>query len=91
MASAALICACVPLSVSVLLPLAPALMLAPPARLRFKVPLFTLKRVVARLPSTSFTLRPLMARLVFSLTVCAPDTVWTGASLTLLTVMATFW
>jgi hypothetical protein len=53
-----LICACVPDSVSVELPFAPALMVAPPARLTLSVPLVTVSWVLDRLPSTSLTERP---------------------------------
>ena len=86
MASAALICVCVPLSVSVALPLAPALIAAPPASVTLSVPWLTVSCVLARLPSTSLTLiglplALLKASAVSSLTVCAPGTVLTGASL----------
>ena len=46
LASAALICACVPDRVSVEEPLAPALIVAPPARLTFSAPLVTVSCVV---------------------------------------------
>ena len=75
-----MICACVPLRVSVLLLLAPALMMAPPVRFTVKLPFATLKLVVARLPSTSLTLRPVIARLVSSVALCVPGKVLTGAS-----------
>ena len=51
------------------------------------VPLLTVNWVVAKLPSTSFTLRPVIASGVSSLTVCAATTVLTGASLMVFTVM----
>ena len=60
----------------------PALIEAP---LRFPmvtVPLSTDSCVVARLPSTSLTLMPPMARLTSSVAVCVPGTVLTGRSLT---------
>ncbi len=89
MASAALICAWVPDSVSVPLPLAPAEIVAPPARLTLTVPLATESCVVERLPSTSFTLMPETDSAVFQTVVCAPGTVLTGASATAATVIAT--
>jgi hypothetical protein len=85
-----LIWACVPESVSVELPFAPALIVAPPARLTVTVPLVTVKRVVERLPSTSFTLivfGPVNVSAVSSFTVRAPGTVLTGASFTAVTSM----
>ena len=88
-ASAALICACVPDSVSVELPFAPALIVAPPARLTFSAPLVTLTCVVDRLPSTSLTEIPPIGSAVSSLTVCAAGTTLTGPSFTELTVIAT--
>ena len=84
-----MIWACVPDSVSVELPLAPALIVAPPARLTFSAPLVTVSCVVERLPSTSLTEMPAIESEVSSLTVCAPGTVFTGPSLTELTVIAT--
>ena len=84
-----MICACVPLNVSVPVPFAPALIVAPPARLTFSVPLPTVSCVVARLPSTSVTLTPAIDSAVSSATVCAPGTVFTGASFTAVTVSAT--
>ncbi len=84
-----MICACVPDSVRVEEPLAPALMLAPPARLTFNVPLATVSCVVARLPSTSLTEIPPIESNVSSFTVCAPGTVFTGPSFTEETVIET--
>ena len=84
-----MICACVPESVSVEEPFAPALMVAPPARLTFSAPFVTLSCVVARLPSTSLTEMPAIESAVSSFTACAPGTVFTGPSFTELTVMAT--
>ncbi len=84
-----MICACVPESVSVELPFAPALTVAPPARLTFNVPLVTVSCVVERLPSTSLTDIPPIESNVSSFTVCAPGTAFTGPSLTELTVMET--
>jgi hypothetical protein len=84
-----LICACVPDRVSVELPLAPALIVAPPATLTVTVPFVTVSCVVARLPSTSFTEIPPIESAVSSFTVCAPGTVFTGLSFTALTVIAT--
>jgi len=84
-----LICAWVPDSVRVEEPFAPALMVAPPARLTFNAPLVTLSCVVERLPSASLTAIPAIEREVSSLTVCAPGTVFTGPSFTGLTVIAT--
>ena len=75
--------------VSVVELFAPALIVAPPARLTVTVPLPTVSCVVARLPSTSLTLTPPSASAVSSVTVCAPGTTFTGASLTLVTVIAT--
>ena len=89
LASAALICAWVPESVRVEVPLAPALIVAPPARLTFSAPLVTLSCVVARLPSTSLTEIPAIESDVSSFTLCAPGTVFTGPSFTELTVIAT--
>ena len=60
--SAALICASVPLSVRVAESLVPALMVAPPiGKVTFNTPRSTDSVVLARLPSTSFTLKPVMA------------------------------
>ena len=84
-----MICAWVPDSVSVALPFAPALIVAPPARLTFSAPFVTESCVVARLPSTSLTETPLIESDVSSFTVCAPGTVFTGPSFTELTVIAT--
>ena len=84
---AALIWACVPDSVKVPLLLAPALMVAPPARLMVRLPLTTVRRVVARLPSTSLTLTPDIVSARSSVATCAPGTVLTGASLVPVTVM----
>ncbi len=84
-----MICACVPESVSVELPLAPALTVAPPARLTFNVPLATVICVVATLPSTSLTEIPPIESNVSSFTVCAPGTVFTGPSFTEDTVIET--
>ena len=91
MANAALICACVPASVSAPLPLAPAPMVAPPARLTVSVPLPTDSATVPTLPSRSLTLMPPIASAVSSFTVCAPGTVLTGASLALVTVTLMTW
>ena len=71
------------------MPFAPALIVAPPARLTVTVPLPTVSAVVAKLPSTSVTESPLIDSAVSSLTVCAPGTVFTGASLTLVTLIVT--
>ena len=84
-----MIWACVPESVRVEDPLAPALIVAPPARLTFSAPLVTLSCVVERLPSTSLTLTPAIESAVSSFTVCAPGTLFTGPSFTALTVIAT--
>src|SRR5215208_3391002 len=64
-------------------------MLAPPARLTFSAPVVTPSCVVARLPSTSLALTPAIDSDVSSFTVWAPGTVFTGPSLTELTVIAT--
>ena len=53
------------------------------------MPLVTDSVVVSDVPSTSATDIPAIGSAVSSLTVCAPGTVFTGASLTGLTVMAT--
>ena len=87
LAKAALIWAWVPDSVKVALLLAPALMVAPPARLTVTRPLATVRRVVARLPSTSLTLTPAMASATSSVAACAPGTVLTGASLITITLI----
>ena len=84
-----MICAWVPARVRVPVPFAPALIVAPPARLTVTVPLPTVSAVVARLPSTSVTESPLIDSAVSSLTVCAPGTVFTGASFTAATVSVT--
>ncbi|MCY1381475.1 hypothetical protein D9M69_693860 [compost metagenome] len=76
-----------PARVSVALPLAPAEIVAPPPRSTVSVPLATLNWVVARLPSTSTTLMPVIGRAVSSSTPWAPGTVLTGASLTGVTVI----
>ena len=91
MSSVALIWLALPLRVRVDEPFTPAPMVAPPVRVTVRAPWLTLSRVVTRLLSTSATLMPVMASAVSSLTVCAPGTVLTGASLTLVTVTATFW
>ena len=78
-----------PDSVRVEEPFAPALIVAPPARLTFSAPLVTVSCVVDRLPSTSLTEIPPIESAVSSLTVCAPGTVFTGPSFTELTVIAT--
>ena len=70
-------------------PFAPALIVAPPARLTVTVPFVTVSCVVDRLPSTSLTLTPPIESAVSSFTVCAPGTVFTGPSFTELTVIAT--
>ena len=79
----------VPESVRVLVPLAPALMVAPPARLTVTVPFVTPSCTVLRLPSTSETPIPGIASAVSSFTVCGPGTVFTGALSTAVTVIAT--
>jgi hypothetical protein len=84
-----LICACVPDSVRVEEPLAPAPIVAPPARLTVTVPLVTVSCVVDKLPSTSLTLMPPIGKAVSSLTVCAPGMLFTGPSFTEVTAMAT--
>ena len=53
------------------------------------MPLVTVSVVVSVPTSTSATETPAIASVVSSLTLCAPGTVLTGASLTGLTVMAT--
>ena len=82
----------VPLSVKVLVPLAPALMVAAPLKVTVTVPCVTVSWVVARLPSTSVTLirlGPVIANAVSSSTLTAAGAVFTGASLILLTVILT--
>ena len=76
-----------PERVRVGLPLPPALMAAPFKLPMVTLPLPTVRRVVARLPSTSFTLKPVMLIGASSLTVCAAGMVLTGASFTVFTVM----
>ncbi len=78
-----------PDKVNVLLPLAPALMLAAPLSVTFNVPLVTASWTVLKLPSTSLTLMPAMPSGVFSLTDCAPGTVLNGLSLAAFTVIPT--
>ena len=81
-----------PASLKLALALAPALIVAPPARLTVNVPLPTVSCVVAMLPSTSFTLirfAPVNVSAVSSPTVLAPPTVFTGASLTAATFTVT--
>ena len=92
MASAALICACVPVTVTVVVPLPPTV--APPALLAFKTPLVTVSVALVRLLSASATLMvepPVKASVPSSATVCvpAPGTVLTGGSFTLVTVTLT--
>ena len=84
-----MIWACVPESVRLEEPFAPALIVAPPARLTVTAPFVTVRRVVERLPSTSLTLTPLIESAVSSFTVCAPGTVFIGPSFTELTVIET--
>ena len=89
MASVALIAAWLPLSVSVPLPLLPALMLAPPDSVTSSVPLDTLSADVASslavMPpplSGSATDRPVMATWVSSNTLGEAGMVFTGGRLT---------
>ncbi len=84
-----MICAWVPDRVSVKLPLAPELIVAPPASDTLSTPLVTVSCVVERLPSTSLTDTPLIESTASSFTVCAPGTVFTGPSFTELTVIET--
>ena len=84
--------ASLPDTVRVAVPSAPALMVAAPASVTVSVPFTTVNWVLARFPSTSVTLMvfaPVNASAVSSFTVCAPGTVFTGASFTAVTVMAT--
>ena len=69
------------------MPLAPLLMVAPPAKLTVRLPLSTLILLVARLPSTSLTLMPVIDSAVSSFTLWALGTVLTGASLVTPTLM----
>ena len=71
-----------PLRVRVAEPLLPALMLAAPAKVTVTVPFVTPSCTVLRLPSTSLTLIPARLSGVSSFTLCAPGTVFTGASFT---------
>ena len=73
------------------MPLVPELIVAPPVRLTVTVPLLTDNCVVARFPSTSFTLTPVIDSATSSLTVCAPGTVFTSASFTAVTVTTSPW
>ncbi len=81
-ASAALICAAVPLTVTVAVPL--LVIVAPPPVTTESVPAADgiESVVVSDPPSTSATETPVMIRLVSSFVVCAPGTVFTGASFT---------
>ncbi len=89
-ANVALICATVPVSVTVLVPLL-VMVAVPPATV--SVPWVTLSVTVSEplCASTSAMLNPAIALLVSSLVVCAPGTVMVGASLTavILTVLVT--
>jgi hypothetical protein len=82
-----LICAALPLSVTVAVPL--PLMVAPPPVATVSVPFATLIVVPSALLSTSDTDTPAIVKVVSSLTLCAPGTVLTGASFTALTVIGT--
>ena len=84
----ALICAAVPVSVTLAVPL-PAMMAEPPVTASMP---WATARVTVMLPlaaSVSATLRPVITLAVSSAVVCATGTVLTGASLTALTVRAT--
>ena len=81
MPSAALICVCVPPSVSVALAAAPATIFAPPVKLTSKTPLVAVTCTVARFPSASLTETPVTASEPFA--VFAPGTVLTGALFTI--------
>ena len=81
--------ACVPDKVRVFVPLAPALMVAAPDNVTVSVPLVTANCTVLKLPSASVTEMPPIASAVSSFTVCAPGTVFTGASFTAPTVIPT--
>ena len=88
----ALIWAAVPVIVTLFVPL--LVTTAPPAAVTFKVPpLFTDKTVEATCvgspTSKSVTLMPEIARDVSSFTLCAPGTVFTGASSTGVTSIVT--
>ena len=82
-----MIWAALPESVTAAVPLPP--IVAPPPVATLSVPLVTVSVVVSGKPSTSATDTPAMGSAVSSLTLCAPGTVFTGASFTGLTVMAT--
>ena len=69
------------------LPLPP--MAAPPPVATLSVPLATLSVAVSAVLSTSATETPAIASVVSSATLCAPGTVFTGGSLTALTVIGT--
>ena len=73
-----------PAKVKLLLLFAPTLIVTPPTKLTFNMPLLTVSRVVVRLPFTSLTeivLMPAKASVTSSFTVCALGTVLTGAAL----------
>ena len=76
-----------PVSVTVPEPLPP--IVAPPPVVTLSVPLVTVSVVVSDPPSTSATDTPAIDSGVSSTTVCAPGTVFTGASFTALTVTVT--
>ena len=80
-----LIWAAVPVMVTAAVPLP----VTPVPAVTLSVPLVTVSVVVSVPPSTSATETPAIGRSASSLTLCAAGTVFTGASLTGLTVMAT--
>ena len=79
-----LICAAVPVMVTLAVPLP----VTPAPAVTLRVPLDTLSVVVSALLSMSATETPAIGRAVSSATLCAPGTVLTGASFTALTVIA---
>ena len=80
-----MIAVAVPVMVTVAVPLP----LTPAPAVTLSVPLVTTSVVVSGPTSGSATDTPTIGSTVSSLTVCAPGTVFTGASFTGLTVMAT--
>ena len=84
----ALICATVPVRVTLAVPL-PAMVAEPPVTTSVPCPTASVTVMLPLAASMSATLRPVMTLEVSSAVVCAPGTVLTGASLTALTVRAT--
>ena len=84
----ALICAAVPVRVTLAVPL-PAMVAVPPTTAKVPCPTLRVTVMLAVPASTSAMLKPVMTFAVSSLVLCEAGTVLTGASLTAVTVMAT--